>query len=489
MIYRRNFLQMLGTGLATVAMPNLVFSQQTKSNKRPPNIIFILADDLGWGDLGCYGHPEINTTNLDRLAAEGTLFTQYYVASPVCSPSRVSLMTGRCPGRMKILIPITGNQAMDESRGTASFLDPQVPTLTRLLKDSGYVTGHFGKWHIGIPDERGPGAYGVDEHKTDTGLLPPENRLFPDGAGPRFITEANRLIVDAAIQFINKHRDQPFYLNLWTPTPHIPLYPTDEQMAPYTHLKPGWGIPYPGAKQVYYGSVTEMDLQFGRLLDYLDQSALTENTIIIFSSDNGPENIHLNDAGHSGVGSPGPFRGHKSSIYEGGIRVPFIVRWPGHIPAGRIEENAVLGAVDYLPTICKLAGVVVSDDLRRDLDGEDMSEALLGTSQPRTKPLFWENRFWYYGDSGTSIINKSPLLAIREGNWKLMMNPDGSRVELYDLSQDLSEVDNKASENPQVVKQLTEKLMKWKQSMPEGPKTIPPDAGDIVYPWPGRRIK
>jgi N-acetylgalactosamine-6-sulfatase len=486
MLNRSNGTPVVGASLAAVALALLAGGAQAAEG-RPPNIILMLADDLGWGDLGCYGHREMKTPNLDRLAAEGSLYTQFYMAAAVCSPSRTALMTGQFPAKQKILYPISADKAVNRRSGTPDYLDPKILTLTRQLKKAGYITGHFGKWHLGGPaGSPAPDAYGVDEYKVDLAGMPPEHRLFPQGAGPRRIIEANKRIADEAIRFLEAHREQPFYLNLWTPTPHVPLYPTDEQMKPYADLKPSPQIPYPGAKQVYYAAVTEMDRQFGRVLDRLAALGLAGNTIVLFSSDNGPENIHQREAGISGVGSPGPFRGHKASIYEGGIRLPFIVRWPGHVPARRVEDNAVLAGVDLFPTLCRLAGVEVSGPLKQELDGEDVGGILLGATRPRTRPLFWENRFWYYEGSGTSIINKSPQLAIRQGPWKLLMNPDGSRVELYNLPQDPSEVDNKAVANPRIIEELSKKLLAWKKSMPAGVKTIPADAGDYKYPWPGR---
>jgi arylsulfatase A-like enzyme len=485
----RNLSATLGAGLAAVVL-GLSAHGAAAEGQRPPNIIFMLADDLGWGDLGCYGHREIKTPHLDRLAAQGTLFTQFYTAAAICSPSRVALMTGRFPGEFTILYPISTDKAWNQRAGNADFLDPRVPTLMRQLKNAGYVTGHFGKWHLGSPkDAPRPDAYGVDEYKVVLAGVPPEHASIPpDCPRSRQCAESTRYVADDGICFIEQHRNQPFYLNLWTLTPHVPLYPTEEEMKPYSNLEPDPGIPWPGAKQVYYAAVTEMDRQFGRVLDRLKELGLADNTIVIFSSDNGPENIHEREAGISGVGSPGPFRGHKASIYEGGIRVPFLVRWPGHVPANRIEAKAVLGGVDLFSTVCRLAGVAVSDPLQATLDGEDVSDILLGPSRPRSRPLFWENRFWYYEGQGDSVINKSPLLAIREGPWKLLMNPDGSRIELYDIPRDPSELNNQAVQNPRVVEELSKKLLAWKRSMPPGVKTIPPDAGAWKYPWPKGQV-
>jgi arylsulfatase A-like enzyme len=458
MLSRPNLTTVLGASLAMVALW-LVTSDAQAADRRPPNIIFMLADDLGFGDLGCYGHREIKTPNLDRLAAEGSLFTEFYAAAAICSPSRVAFLTGRFPGEFKILYPISSDRAWNERAGNADFLDPAVPTLMRQLKAAGYVIGHFGKWHLGSPKEAPrPDAYGVDEYKVVLAGVSREHDHFPPDCSPeRHCAESTRYVADDGIRFIEQHRNQPFYLNLWTLTPHVPLYPTDEEMKPYSDLKADPRIPWPGAKQVYYSVVTEMDRHFGRVLDRLAELGLADNTIVIFSSDNGPENIHEHEAGISGVGSPGPFRGHKGSIYEGGIRVPFIVRWPGHVPAGRIEEQAVVSGVDLLPTLCRLAGVKPSDAVQHELDGEDISDILQGASRPRSKSLFWENRFWYYEGQGDSVINKSPLLAIREGPWKLLMNPDGSRIELYDIPRDPSELNDKAAENPRIVEELSKK--------------------------------
>jgi N-acetylgalactosamine-6-sulfatase len=180
----------------------------------------------------------------------------------------------------------------------------------------------------------------------------------------------------------------------------------------------GSDFPFKSAAQIYYGSVTDMDRQIGRLLNALDELALAENTMILFSSDNGPEDIHVFNAGHSGVGSAGPFRGRKRSLYEGGIRVPGIIRWPGNVPAGVVESKSVMAGVDWLPTVCKLAGVRIP--AAHKLDGEDMSDVLLGKSRPRVKPLMWEWRFRIAGDP----FHHSPMLAIRNGDWKLLTNPD-----------------------------------------------------------------
>ena len=399
-----------------------------------PNFIFILADDLGWSDLGCYGHPQIKTPNLDRLAKQGTLFTQFYVNGSVCSPSRCAFMTGQYPARHQI----HGHYAehpQNAARGMNNWLDPKVPNVAALLQKQGYSTAHFGKWHLG----NGPGApppteYGFDEARSINSNGPGWNE--PDVT---FRAKSSGLIIDETIRFITAHKNQPFYVNAWMLIPHATLNPTEEQMQPYERLQPGGkNFPFKSAAQVFYSSVTDLDKHIGRLLDALDELGLADNTLILFSSDNGPEDIHVSGAGHSGVGSAGPFRGRKRSLYEGGIRVPGIVRWPGTVPSGRIDDRSVLAGVDWMPTICKLAGVEIPAS--HQPDGEDAGDILRGTSRQRAKPLMWEWRFRILGEP----FHQSPRLAIREGEWKLLLNPDRSRTELYQIEQDLTQLNNVA---------------------------------------------
>jgi arylsulfatase A-like enzyme len=461
---RRTFLQ-----TAAAALPALPLRAQGGK----PNIIFILADDLGWGDLGVYGHPAIKTPNLDRLAKQGTLFTQFYVNGPVCSPSRTAFMTGHYPARHKVHGHFAGDE-INQQRGMPNWLDPKVPFLARMLKDAGYATAHFGKWHLGAgKDAPSPSAYGFDVSKTTNSHGPTW-----DEKDRTFRAKSSAAITDESIKFIEANKGRPFYLNYWSLVPHATLNPTEEQMKPYRKYGPE-DAGHRGATEIFYASVTDLDTQVGRLLSKLDEWKLSGNTIILFSSDNGPEEITVRNASHSGVGSPGPFRGRKRSLYEGGVRLPFLVRWPGHVPAGKVNDTSVVTAVDFVPTLTRMAGVALPMGYERD--GEDVGDILLGSSRPRVRPITWEWRFAIAGHT----LNKSPMLAIREGDYKLLLNPDGSRVELYDIPHDPSELQNLAAQRGDLVKSMSEKVLAWQKTLPEGPRS--PGVGGNAYAWPKGR--
>ena len=285
--------------------------------------------------------------------------------------------------------------------------------------------------------------------------------------------------MDETLSFIERHRDGPFYVQAWLNDTHAILDPTEEQMEPYKRFTAnGLEGKHKGALRIYYSVVTNADYHIGRLMDRLDRLGLADNTVLIFSADNGPEDIHITNATHSGVGSSGPFRGRKRSLYEGGVRTPFVLRWPnGGAPGGQVDNTTPLSAVDLLPTFCVLAGIEVPANL--DLDGQDMSPAFRGNSTPRTTPLMWEWRFRIAGH----CLHKSPMLSIREGDWKLMLNPDRSRVELYHIPDDPMELTNRALTQENLVNRMSQQVLEWQSRLPDGP--IDSEAGSNAYPWPG----
>lgn len=429
-----------------------------------PNILFILTDDMGVGDLSAYGGRQGETPNLDRLAREGTRFDQFYVASPICSPSRAAFATGLFPGRVRInsfLHERSGNRQCEQ----ADWLDPKWPTLARALQQAGYATAHFGKWHLGggrdVQDAPTPASYGFDEF-----------HLNREGIGPRFEDHGSAKVpapnsedgkkyfrydftkywVDRGIDFIRRHKDGPFYLELWPQDVHTPHTPDEESLGRVT--APG----LPPNQNNFRAVLNEYDRQIGRLLDALREMGLEKDTIVVFSSDNGPD-PSFGDARTLGL------RGMKKSLYEGGVREPFFVRWPEKIPAGKVNSSTVLAAVDYFPTVCALAGVKPPEGA--SFDGEDMSRSWLGGDAARTKPLFWE-----YGRKPKGYKypedphDKSPNVAVREGNWKLLVQADGTGPELYDLSTDPNETKNVAGDHPETTARLSAAALEWRKNLP-----------------------
>ncbi|MBU4460974.1 MAG: sulfatase-like hydrolase/transferase, partial [Verrucomicrobia bacterium] len=363
------------------------------------------------------------------------------------------------------------DHAQNAARFMPDWLDTNAVTVTRLLQQAGYATGHFGKWHLGGGEGAPtPAAYGID----DVRALVCREPAWNEPAGT-FWAKSTAAIVDETLRFLRANRDRPFYANTWTLLPHAPLNPTPEQLAVYADLDPraddpafgSWMRDYlRGAKdlrsqmRIFCASLTDLDTQIGRLLKGLDDLGLAENTVVFFSSDNGPEDYRIGNATNAGVGSTGPLRARKRSMYEGGIRTFGLVRWPGHVAAGRVDGTSVVGGVDWLPTVCKLAGVTVPAAVKPD--GEDVSDIWLGASRPRTRPLHWEWLFRVWGDEYAP-----PMLAVRDGAWKLFVRHDGSGVELYDIPKDPAESRNVAPDHPEIVKDLSSKALAWAASLPE----------------------
>ncbi|NDV62080.1 sulfatase-like hydrolase/transferase [Puniceicoccales bacterium CK1056] len=440
-----------------------------------PNIVFIFTDDQGWGDVAAYGHPDVRTPNLDRLAKQGTLFTQFYVGSPVCSPSRASLLTGRFCAEIGIDYAIGGPAGQKYNH--ALWLDPELPNVYKTFAANGYRVGHYGKWHLGAMDKDGnmvapaPVEYGAQESAT------------AHSTGPKLkgLNNSNKseIIANYGIDFIERNQSSPFFLNLWIMDPHSVLDPTQEQMDPYMdHTHPAVRSHLRSSQTVYYAIIENIDRAVGRVIQKLEECGLLENTIILFSSDNGPSPLWSSATGHAGSGLTGPFRGTKASLYEGGIRVPFIVSWPGHIPAGKVQDQSVVAAVDMYPSLVQMAGLEV--ELPEELDGEDRTSVLLGTPSKRSKPLMWEYRFGNWGRE----IQVSPTLAMLDGDWKLLMNPDRSRVELYNIREDITETENRARYETEIVGEMSARLMDWWDTQVPNPKNAPPWSGHSGWRMP-----
>jgi N-acetylgalactosamine-6-sulfatase len=448
-----------------------------------PNIVFLLADDLGFGDLHCYGHPYARTPNLDKLAADGTRFLQFHSTGCTCCPARTGLMTSKFPATYPTY-PANG--------GFADHV-----TITELLKKQGYVTGHFGKWHIGPITKNG--TYGIDSIMVDQEDKRRE-RVDPRGR--------DATIYDKAIAFIEQHKDEPFYVNVWGHMTHHPVNPPQVLVDKWTQLKlkdedfsetmrqkigmyRAAGADVGDAMRRYLSEVEALDANIGRLLQRLDEMGLRENTIVVFSSDQGSPNIvketqsgeakvidrQANRQKRKGktppaeskptdpssdvsqnvrfnlMGYNGEHRGGKHTNWEGGLCVPFILRWPGHATAGRVDETSIISGADWLPTLCHLTGISVN---AADFDGEDVSAAWLGGNYTRTKSLLWK----------TSTPNSEAV--IREGPWKLF-SPSSRRgeLELYDVPHDSLEKINVAAAHPDIVEKLKAKVDAWRATLPK----------------------
>ncbi|NQY63937.1 MAG: sulfatase-like hydrolase/transferase [Alteromonadaceae bacterium] len=430
-----------------------------------PNVIFILADDLGSGDLHITGHPYAKTPNLDKLAAKGIRFERAYMPAAWCAPSRYGLMSGQYPAR-------NFNASKD--------LKANEPSITKILNDAGYATAHYGKWHMNYSNDfaENPGDFGIDEHFTTNHNGNGKTWTKKEKNSKHWRERTTDAYVDMAINFINKTESEktpkPFYINLWIYPTHSYIDPTPEQLALYKDLKVDLNdfseqqqeflkfVSKHGdidkAMQAYCADVTAMDNALGRLLDYINETGLDENTLIVFSSDNGPgpltnqitsksivERYKKKPTLLNSVGSAKNYRDRKSSFHEGGIRVPFIASWPGHIPEGKVDDSSIIQGVDWLPTIASISNIELP---KGTFDGIDVKSAFYGNGITRKEPLFWSEK-------GSSVILKD--------NFKGVMIK--KQFALYDITKDPSEQTNLKDSHSEIANHMQDDLQQWHKSL------------------------
>jgi len=473
----------------------------TQAFENPPNIVFLIADDLGYGDIGPFGQKKIKTPNLDKVAADGMKLTRHYSGNPVCATSRCVLMTGKHPGHAQIR-----DNRETKPEGQYPLL-PDTKTLARILNENGYATGGFGKWGLGGPESAGrPVMQGFDrffgyncqarahnfypaylwnnDEKVELRNKPfPAHQKFPADADKndpaaysryRGLDYAPDLITDQALKFIEQNKARPFFLYYPTTVPHLALQVPDEALVEYRGKFPE--IPYDGSRSylpnfepraTYAAMVTRMDAAVGRLLQKIEELGLTDNTIIVFTSDNGPLYDKLGGTDTEFFESASDLRGRKGSLYEGGIRVPTLVKFPGRITMGTVSDR-VTGFEDWMPTLLHLAGL--SSKMPADLDGIDFSQTLGGKNQPERDFLYRE----FPGYGGQQAVWAGRWKAVRQNlnrpvagaankkgaaRKKVANQPDQIITELYDLQADPTESSNIAANHPDVVKRL-EGIMK-----------------------------
>jgi arylsulfatase A-like enzyme len=445
---RRNFVKSAAAGaslllgrLPSAGKQHSDHSRAAHSKTSRPNIIFILADDLGWGDLSCYGRPDYRTPNIDLLATQGMKFTDAYSASALCTPTRCGFITGRYPARLKIglvePLPVTNNLV---------GLDPGHPTIASLLKQSGYDTALIGKWHLGFRPEWGPNAHGFDEffgilagagdyflHKNGLGKPDLFENLTPVERNG-YLTD---LLTERAINYVARRRTSPFFLSLQYTAPHWPWQePRGGESVDFSEktiepIKMGRG----GSLKLYAEMMRSLDDGVGRVMKAIKSAGLNTNTLVIFTSDNGGERFSYQ----------WPFSGQKGALLEGGIRVPAIVRWPGVAPANRVTNQMAI-TMDWTATI--LAAAETNAAVGYPLDGSDLVPIIRGTRPVHDRTFFWRLK---------------TQDAVREGKWKYLR--EGKDQSLFDLTIDEREQADFSNKNPDIMRRLSSDFDKWNEQM------------------------
>jgi arylsulfatase A-like enzyme len=425
---------------------------QTQPAAARPNIVLIITDDAGYGDFGSYGATDIKTPNLDGLAKAGTRFTDFYANGPTCTPTRTGLITGRYQQRMLLERPLSGASSPDGELG----LPPSGHSLPQLLKNSGYATGLIGKWHLGYKPQFSPKAHGfdrfwgfksgyIDYYQHTDGFGKPD--LFDEDAPIQVEGYSTDLITQHAITFINQRKSEPFFLDVSYNAPHWPYQLPDQPSTAADNAR--HILPFDertNTRQEYARMLERVDQGVGQILAALDRNGLAANTLVIFTNDNGGEWLSRNH----------PFFQRKGSVYEGGIRVPAILRWPGRVPASSVTAQVGI-TMDLTATILAAAGATIPPAAR--LEGIDLLPLIQKGAKPQARTLFWR-------------VPPANERAVRDGDWKLVV--DNNRLMLFDLSKDPGERNELSASNPAIVRQLRAKILAWEKDVDSEAKALAP---------------
>ncbi|MCH7689218.1 MAG: sulfatase [Planctomycetes bacterium] len=435
-----------------------------------PNIVFILADDLGWTDLGCFGSKYYETPNIDRLAQQGMRFTSAYSNGPNCAPTRACLMSGRYTPRHGIYTVGTGTRGKEQFRKmipveNKTVLSTNVVTIAERLQAAGYTTAHMGKWHLGNPPQAGPNEQGFDLNvagdrrgSPPTYFSPYRNTYLEDGPKGEYLTDR---LTDEAVKFIGTKREKPFFLYLAHYAVHTPIQAKKSLIDKYKKKDPSEGHSNP----TYAAMIHSLDESVGRILDKLDELKLAENTVVIFTSDNGGlGGYHALNLFTRDVTSNAPLKGGKGMLYEGGIRVSTIVRWPGVTKPGTLCNEPIV-TLDFYPTLMELAGI--ESKPADQLDGLSIVGLLKSGGDGRLKreALYWHFPGYLQANQNRGTWRTTPGGIVRQGDYKLIEFFEEGRLELYNLKDDLSERHNLTRKMPEKTRELHRLLAAWRKSV------------------------
>jgi len=465
-INRRTFLRQCSAGALALAAGGMGAGRTAADTSRTPNFVFILIDDMGWRDVGFMGSRYYETPNIDRLAAQGMVFTDAYANAPNCAPTRACLLSGQYGPRHGVYTVDTSARGSAAGRKlipvpNRTTLPAEIITLAEALKPAGYRSASMGKWHLGVDPDSGPVAQGFDVNvagnlagNPSSYFSPYRNKNLPDGPKGEYLTDR---LTEEALAFIEANRDRPFFLYLPHYAVHGPIQAKQELVAKYRKKAPDGGQRNPE----YAAMIESVDQGVGAILAKLDQLGLADNTVVVFFSDNGGV------GGYRELGIEGaeftsnrPLRGGKGMLYEGGIREPAIVRWPAKVKAGTRCATPVIG-LDFYPTFLEMAGAEKKPG--QVLDGESLVPLLMGTGTLKREAIFWH--FPAYLQGGRRTWRTTPAGAVRSGDWKLIEFFEDGRLELYNLADDIGEATDLAEKIPEKTKELHDRLVAWRKAV------------------------